>query len=161
MIPARWSHPAMETKRMGSQRNCSVPQARRRAAVCVVAHVPSRDVAVSAASAPTAPAARTSKCPFSGLAALLPHQTVPAPPTPVGKAGGPQNSNPHLWLAAGIAGQNVPNRLVAGIRKLDPKVSDWLGMCSNWYHVHATQLSSQEASGCRLGHMLMLGWPST
>lgn len=95
----------------------------RRSTVCITAHASRGDVAVSAAAAAAAVSTKPSKCPFAGLADLLPHKAVPAPPSPVTKAGGPQFATPHLWLAAGVSGQNVPGKLVPGIKKLDPKVS--------------------------------------
>lgn len=83
------------------------------------------------AAAPAAPAApvaaaqpSTSRCPFakaaSFFAAANPHAATARPgASPVGVVGGPDAATPHLWLEAGVSGQNFPGRLVSGLRKLD------------------------------------------
>ena len=46
-------------------------------------------------------------------------RTASSATSPLGRAGGAEAATPHLWLAAGVSGQDVPGRLVPGLRKLN------------------------------------------
>jgi hypothetical protein len=62
-----------------------------------------------------------SKCPFAMATSFMATsaRTASSVTSPLGQAGGAEAATPHLWLAAGVSGQDVPGRLVPGLRKLN------------------------------------------
>ena len=78
----------------------------------------------------SSPSSAPSKCPFAQLPSFMLNEPRPPKLSPLGEAVvfAPEPSPPmsaHLWLEAGVSGQDVPGRLTSGLRPLR-YVEEWM-----------------------------------